>query len=236
MTYLFIFAHPDDETVSCAGTIKQLLDTGERVVVVSVTNGGAGEVIESAQEQYTGMSVDAIRLQEFTSVMKYLGVLEFELLDFPDGTINNGHVWGSLKDAIVEVINRYQADVVITFDHTGWYYHLDHVGTSIATTLAFHDQRTKANALLYSHFRPEGEHDVWDYKYSETMPITHQVAVPDIQHKIEACLCHVSQDLEIVEIFLKNNDAHFELYEWGFGDERVKQKLEESIFKPVLEK
>ena len=43
LNFLFIFAHPDDETVACAGTILQLRAAGHLVTVVSVTDGGAGE-------------------------------------------------------------------------------------------------------------------------------------------------------------------------------------------------
>lgn len=235
MTYLFIFSHPDDESVACGGTIKQLVDAGERVIVVSVTDGGAGEVIESAKELYGAMATPAIRKLEFENAMYHLGVTEFEIMGIPDGSITNQTVWGELKDKIITLFNRYKPDVVITFDHTGWYYHLDHIGTSIATTLAFHDAQTQAKALLYSHFRPEEEHDVWNYKYSEQMPITHKVRVTDIEHKLAACEMHKSQDLEIVAEYLHNQQGEFEYYEWGFGETEVKKLIESTLFSRVID-
>lgn len=223
MTYLFIFAHPDDETVACAGTISRLLKAGERVIVVSVTDGSAGEVIESAKELYGAMATPDIRKLEFENVMTHLEVQEFKIMNFADGTINNIQVWGQLKESIIALFNEYRPDFVITFDHSGWYYHLDHVGVSIATTLAYHDEKTSVKALLYSHFRPgTGK---WNYNYSEEMPVTHEVQVLDLQHKLTACELHKSQELSTVKNYLTLYPEHYELYEWGFGTEEYKKQL-----------
>ena len=39
---LFVFAHPDDESLACGGTIARLSRRGHRVTVVSVTRGQNG--------------------------------------------------------------------------------------------------------------------------------------------------------------------------------------------------
>lgn len=229
MTYLFIFAHPDDESVACAGTIKQLIETGQRVIVISVTDGSAGEVSETARKVYGQMSTSDIRKLEFENAMKHLGVTEFEIMGYLDGQITNIQVWGQLKNDIIALFNRYRPGVVITFDHTGWYYHLDHVATSIATTWAFHDEKTSVTALLYSHFRPDGAIK-WNYKFVQNMPITHQVKVRDIEHKLTACNIHQSQDLQVVKDYLISKPNQYEYFEWGFGDEETKLTLESQMF------
>ena len=51
MKFLFIFAHPDDETVACGGTIRLLANAGHECKVVSVTAGDAGSVTSAIQKQ-----------------------------------------------------------------------------------------------------------------------------------------------------------------------------------------
>lgn len=221
MTYLFVFAHPDDETVACAGTIKQLTSQGETVHIVSATAGAAGEVMEAAKEKVKLKgSLSAVRQDEYRAVGKHLGVASEKILEFEDGEITNKIVWTKLQDDIVEEINTLKPDVVITFDHTGWYYHLDHVGVSIATTLAYQESEHRPQALLFSHFQPGGTK--WRYVFRPA-PATHQVKVQDKDHKLTTLDLHQSQDLTRPRDFITENNDHYELYELAMADERGKK-------------
>ena len=47
-TVLGIFAHPDDESLACGGTLARLADAGCRVVVVCASHGEAGSISDPA--------------------------------------------------------------------------------------------------------------------------------------------------------------------------------------------
>lgn len=191
---LCIFAHPDDESVACAGTIVQLVALGHHVVVVSATDGGAGELDHHELIATQGVySVGELRRKELAAVGTLLGVQDLRILDFPDGSITNRDVWGRLQHSIIDLIEETCPDLVITFDHTGWYFHLDHVAVSIATTLAVQKAKWQAKAFLLSHFRVGSK---WSYVFSDTLPVTHRVdTTKERQIKHDAYDLHASQEL-----------------------------------------
>lgn len=232
MKYLFIFAHPDDETVACAGTIKQLVDQGDEVIIVSATDGGAGELSEAVNKQFKGQSAKDIRRRESAAVAQQLGVIEFRFLDFEDGEITNQTVWGPLTLQITQLIDEFTPDVVVTFDHSGWYFHLDHVGVSIATTLAYHQAEHRPAALLFSHLVVSGSK--WQYVFDQHPPITHRVFVDDRQAKLAALEKHASQNLSRIKQKVTQETHHYELYQLAFSSGQGQQLLDQhSVFEVV---
>lgn len=232
MKFLFVFAHPDDETIACAGTIHQLSQAGHEVMLVSVTDGGAGEVMKPAEKKLQELgSVKKLRRFELEQVSQHLGLQKHQYLEYEDGQITNQEVWGKLKEDIIEVFERERPDVVVTFDHTGWYFHLDHVGVSIATTWAFKQSIHRPQALLLSQLRITGSK--WEYVYPPLAP-THYVVVKDVHHKIQAMQQHASQDLETPKQFVVSEKTHKEWYQLAFAEENNNTLIEESgIFLPV---
>ena len=47
-TVLAIFAHPDDESLACGGTLARLADAGVRVVLLCASRGESGSVSDPA--------------------------------------------------------------------------------------------------------------------------------------------------------------------------------------------
>ena len=43
-TILAVFAHPDDESLACGGTLARLADSGARVVLLCASRGESGSV------------------------------------------------------------------------------------------------------------------------------------------------------------------------------------------------
>jgi len=233
MTFCFVFAHPDDETVACAGTMHQLVEAGHTVYVLLATPGDAGELAESARQQYPDLPVDEIRKKELEHVQKHIGWDKHIFLGFNDGQITNQRVWADLKEEIKTQLTRFKPDFVVTFDHSGWYFHLDHVGVSIATTLAVQEIETPPQGLLLSHFRP-GDGTKWPYIYSESMPITHQVEVTDTEHKLTAVGFHQSQNLQTVVAYIETQETHHEYYQLALAQEKAEQLLQDTtIFRHV---
>lgn len=224
-SFLFVFSHPDDETVACAATIRQLVQSGAEVNLCLVTDGGAGEVMPKALKSLNTLgSVAALRKQEMTAAQQHLGISQVIELEYADGSLNNQTVWGSLADRITEVIDTTKPEVVITFDHSGWYFHLDHVGTSIATTIAYHQAKAKPQALLLSHFYVKS--DKWRYVFGPQR-VTHRVPMLDRDHKLQALALHESQDLTTPLTLVQGPDAHYEWYELAFADKGFARALKQ---------
>ncbi len=238
MTYLFLFAHPDDETIACAGTMKQLIDAGEEVILVSATKGEAGEVVTAeAKKQLAKFgSVAALRQYELEQVSQLLNVSKLKFLDFEDGEITNKTVWGPLTNAFIELFDSYKPDVVVTFDHSGWYYHLDHVGVSIAATLAYQKAKHVPDVFLLSYLQVEGSK--WKYFYPEKLPITHRVdATGQRDLKLQALDLHNSQDTKTVEAKIARETPHYEVYQLAAASAAGQKLMENSrIFQKVTEK
>lgn len=216
MNYLFIFAHPDDESVASAGTIKKLVDNGDKVTLVSVTDGSAGQVDRyELFEEHGVYSIGELRRKEFAAVAQLLGVTDARILNFEDGKITNLTVWGPLTEAIIELIDGTKPDIVITFDHTGWYFHLDHVGVSIATTIAFQQSKHRPHALLLSLFRVDN--GKWKYIFPQDLPITHAVDVTEYRQLKQQCYdAHGSQELNHPRKELQKEKL-FECYQLVFA-------------------
>jgi N-acetylglucosamine malate deacetylase 2 len=232
LKYLFIFAHPDDESVASAGTIRQLVDQGHHVTVAVATDGAAGEISDRAREQWEahGKDLSLLRQEELHKVQKLLGFQELRWLGFGDGKITNKDVWGKLKFAIMDMIETVKPDVVVTHDHTGWYFHLDHVGVSIATVWAIDEAQHQVDLFLVSHFR--SLNTKWKYAYNSHQPITHAVQLTGAQRDLKqhAYEAHASQNLGEPQKLLQARDPYYEQYELVRATEAGQQLLVDSIF------
>lgn len=216
MKFLFLFAHPDDETVSCGATIKFLADAGHDVTVVSLTDGSSGEVMPEAEAALAKYgSLGALRRHEFQEACSFLGVSQAEILHFTDGEITNNQVWGKLTDACRETIDTYKPDVLITFDHSGWYFHLDHVGVSIATTLAAY--QAEFPPAVFFHTLMQVQDSKWKYVFPSVLPITHQVNATTLKEfKIKALNLHASQSTATPQKWIQQRNPYYELYQLVF--------------------
>ena len=213
MKVAFIFAHPDDETVACAGTIAQLSRAGHEVKIISVTSGDAGEVVsQGAQAKLKKyQSVGRLRTEELKAAAEIMGASKSEVWSYKDGQLQNQDVWGRLLLDIVDSLTEYQPDMVITFDHTGWYYHLDHIAVSIATTLAV--QKLEKPLALFWHVLMPIHMEKWRYVYAQQLPVTHLVEITaERKMKQQALAAHESQNLSFPNQ-LMDFPQQFELYQ-----------------------
>jgi LmbE family N-acetylglucosaminyl deacetylase len=143
---LAIFAHPDDESLACGGTLARLADAGARVIVLCATRGERGSV--SDPSLVPDGDLGAVRVRELRDAAAVLGVSEVIVLDYPDGDVRWYHV-PQLHDEIVDTIRRYRPDAVITFAEDGLYWHLDHIGVHERTSTAVRSLGADAPALYY---------------------------------------------------------------------------------------
>ena len=145
-TVLAIFAHPDDESLACGGTLARLADAGVRTVVMCASRGEAGSI--SDPTLVPDGDLGRARERELRDAAAVLGVSEVIVMNHPDGDLRWDHV-PQLHDEIVAAIRRCRPDAVITFAEDGLYWHLDHVGVHERTYTAVKSFGADAPPLYY---------------------------------------------------------------------------------------
>jgi N-acetyl-1-D-myo-inositol-2-amino-2-deoxy-alpha-D-glucopyranoside deacetylase len=149
-TVLAIFAHPDDESIACGGTLARLADAGARVILLCASRGEAGSISDPAL--VPDGDLGCVRARELRDAAAVLGVAEVLVLDHPDGELRWDDVT-ELHDEIVSAIRTYRPDAVITFAEDGLYWHLDHIGVHERTYTAVRSFGASAPPLYYVTIR-----------------------------------------------------------------------------------
>ena len=134
-TVLFFHAHPDDEAIFTALTMRWLADQGHRVVLVTATAGELGVPLFSLP---LGTSVGRRRLAELETACTELGVARLVLMGRRDsgmpGDPANRHRRAlararqhPLAAWLADVAAGEGADAIVHYDGNGIYGHPDHV-------------------------------------------------------------------------------------------------------------
>jgi LmbE family N-acetylglucosaminyl deacetylase len=145
-TILAVFAHPDDESIACGGTLARLADAGARVVLICASHGEKGSVSDRAL--LDGQSLAAVRSRELQEAAQVLGISDVVLYEHPDGDLR----WADVPQFHVEIvlaIQNYKPDAVITIGEDGLYWHLDHIGVHERTYTAVKSFGPYAPPLYY---------------------------------------------------------------------------------------
>jgi LmbE family N-acetylglucosaminyl deacetylase len=124
-TVLGVFAHPDDESLACGGTLARLADAGVRVILLCASRGELGSISDPAL--VPDGDLGDVRAGELRDAAAVLGIAEVILLNHSDGNLR----WKDEPELLAEIvgaIQRYRPDAVITFAEDGLYWHLDHIG------------------------------------------------------------------------------------------------------------
>jgi N-acetyl-1-D-myo-inositol-2-amino-2-deoxy-alpha-D-glucopyranoside deacetylase len=139
-TILAVFAHPDDESFCCGGTLARLAQVA-RVEVLCLTHGEA-----SAIKPPQGQSVAQLRQAELEAACQILGAAPPHFLGYQDGGFRTpSQLPKRLVDADVFVVARevhaliaeLEPQLLLTFDPRGYYGHPDHIATHRIASAAF---------------------------------------------------------------------------------------------------
>ena len=84
---LAIFAHPDDETFTCAGIMAAAAEHGIPVTLVSATRGEAGESAIPGLDDPDRLGV--VRERELRDAMAAIGVGDARFLDYRDSGLQD---------------------------------------------------------------------------------------------------------------------------------------------------
>ena len=127
-TLLFVFAHPDDESFSGAGTaMKCVVEAGARIVLVTATLGQRGKCGDPPV--CTPEELEAVRKRELQEAARIIGFEELHLLGYRDRELANAPP-EQVRAALVRIVRRERPVVVLTFDPNGFNVHPDHVAIS----------------------------------------------------------------------------------------------------------
>ena len=133
---LLFFAHPDDETSSCGGTISKYSKLGSQVYVCTATNGNKGD-LGTGDLKLTRQELGPYREKEELEVLKSLGAYDVFQLGYDDQGLE------LLRDGVLEqqfsdILQSIHPSIVITFGQRGFSGHTDHIQVNINATSAFH--------------------------------------------------------------------------------------------------
>ncbi|GIP39295.1 hypothetical protein J31TS4_25750 [Paenibacillus sp. J31TS4] len=128
-TILFVFAHPDDESFACGGTMAKYAERGHDVYLVCATSGCKGKSGEYSlacrQEKARH------RETELRTAAEVLGIKEVILYRYPDGALAEQCV-RQLSEQIAGTIAGLKPHTVVTFPPDGVTGHPDHIAISRA--------------------------------------------------------------------------------------------------------
>jgi N-acetyl-1-D-myo-inositol-2-amino-2-deoxy-alpha-D-glucopyranoside deacetylase len=133
---LAIFAHPDDETFSAAGTMAAAIARGVPVTVISATRGEAGESAIAGLDDPERLGI--VREREFGEAMRQIGVSDVRLLGYRDsgmaGSPSAEHPRAFIRVPVESAatdlvwhIRSVRPHVILTFGPEGLYGHPDHL-------------------------------------------------------------------------------------------------------------
>src|SRR5690348_7397964 len=144
-----VHAHPDDESSKGAATTARYAAEGVRVMVVTLTGGERGDILNPAMDlpEVHGRIAE-VRRDEMAKAAEILGV-EHHWLGFVDSGLPEGDPPPPLPDGcfamvpiedaiarLVAEVRRFRPHVMTTYDEQGGYPHPDHIRTheiSVAT-------------------------------------------------------------------------------------------------------
>lgn len=193
---LVVFAHPDDESFGPAGTLAHYAKLGVRVHLLTATKGEVGKNATGLTEEPLG----TMREKELLKAARIIGLEHVEFMGYIDKTLMGLEMHRPVEK-IVNYIDHFQPQVMITFGPTGISRHPDHITVHHWATQAFKISPYPQKLYYYTIPKerlmerypelPNGEGD-----------ITTIIQVKDdLETKKAAILCHETQRYSIDRLY-----------------------------------
>lgn len=133
-TILGVFAHPDDETSSCASTFSRYVGLGATVHVITATGGELG-TLGTGDLAIERADLPLIREQELRTVLAMYGAQPPTMLGYRDQELAQANP-SEVVQSILAVMRDIRPDAVVTFGPTGISRHDDHIAIHRFSTAA----------------------------------------------------------------------------------------------------
>ncbi|MFI0356822.1 PIG-L family deacetylase [Actinomadura sp. 9N407] len=223
LTLMAVHAHPDDEVLGTGGLLARSAAEGIRTVLVTCTNGEAGDDAEGLKPDDPRHDADAVarqRLAELRESADLLGIEHVELLGYRDsgmvGWDTNAHPEAfanvpvdTAARRLAELMERYRPQVVVTYDENGGYGHPDHIqahriamaateSTGIPSKLYYTAVPRSGIEQMMTYMKDSGA-DMGDFELPDDFGVPDEMitSVLDVtayvEHKRKALEAHASQ-------------------------------------------
>ncbi len=221
--FLFLLAHPDDETFGPGATIAKYAKGGAEVHLATATRGEAGMLGDPpvTDREHVG----EVRTRELGEAAGVLGIGEIHFLGFLDGQLPDVPR-EQLVERAVEVVRRVRPHVMVGFGPEGVSRHPDHKVMCEVALAAFdraadpawypghflHGGRPWAPSKLYQFELPQEVLAGWGVPLAG-VPRAKLTAVVDtsqeVETKIRAFQCHRTQKKDIDRILGRSGYREF---------------------------
>ena len=135
---LFVHAHPDDESSKGAATAARYADEGAEVVLVTLTGGEAGEVLNPSAAAVAPEDMGATRARELAAAVAAIGFTRTHGLGYldsgyhenPEDVPAGSFARTPLDEPAAElaaILRHERPQVVVTYPEDGGYPHPDHI-------------------------------------------------------------------------------------------------------------
>lgn len=219
MKILYIFPHPDDESFGPAPAIKQQLNQGHEVHLLTLTKGGATKVRHDL-----GLTVEEmgeIRLKEMKCVEKVLGLTSMYVMDLEDSGLKNMNPI-ELEDVIKTYVLDLKPAIIVTYAVHGISGFHDHLVTHAAVKRIYNELKSRRTPWLkrlafftlspdYPRSGPFNlQSSTWD-EINCIVKVTNDES--DIGKKALRCYKTYAEVIERTGVLTKTHlDVHFEFF------------------------
>ncbi len=199
MNILAYFAHPDDETMLCGGTLALLAQSGAQVHYLSATRGEGGEVGEPPLT--TREQLGQVREEEMQCAVQALGGSSLTFFDYVDPRVGpDNELYAFTQDVnelarqVADTIRRLSIDALISHGSNGEYGHPAHLLTNKSACLAIEMLSRDGDApLFYSASAAFAEHPR-PFLTNQDDPAHLVINIrPALDRKKQAAMCHRTQ-------------------------------------------
>lgn len=190
---LAVFAHPDDETFRCGGTLALLARRGVQVALLCATRGEAGVAGMDAQQ------AGQIRQAELECACRALGIGSPRFLGYRDGALSQVDDAEAVAQ-IAAVARELRPQVLLTWPPDGLSGHADHIGVSRWTARVFQEAAAwgaEAPLALYHLAVPQSAAQALGLVHLHALPDEQVTLAVDVsaawEQRLAAIRCHGTQ-------------------------------------------
>lgn len=190
-TILSVWAHPDDETLTCGGIMAQAVENGQKVICVTATRGEAGS---QDHDKWPPDKIGAVRTKELEAALRIIGVKEHYWLDYTDGGCQDVSRSDG-AERIAEMIEKHRPDSILTFGLEGLTGHPDHCSVSCWVGDAIKKSSIKPG--LYHAVILQDQYDLYLKRIDEAISMFFNIDKPPLKRTEECDVTYCCSDKAI---------------------------------------